>query len=167
MDMTCSSARKVRILVVDDNRDAAESLGLLLTLSGYTVSLAFDGEKAIELAIEQRPEIVLLDIRLPRLSGYQVASRIRRELSSQSLIIAISGMTKDDTRKSAAESGCDHFLVKPVDHGMLLELFSEFLGKETTSRGLPPVQMNPAAPPPVDEPEHEGTHRTSDINLVN
>jgi signal transduction histidine kinase/ActR/RegA family two-component response regulator len=105
-----------KILIVDDNRDMARGLARLLTLLGHEVELAFDGPEGIASARAHRPEVVLLDIGLPHLDGYQVARRLRQEEGLvRALIIAISGYAQEDDRRRSREAGMDHHLAKPVD----------------------------------------------------
>jgi CheY-like chemotaxis protein len=106
-------ARK-RVLVVDDNQDSAESLALLLELYGHEVRTAFAGPSALETAGVFLPEIVLLDIGLPGMDGYEVARRLRAEHDGCRLI-ALTGYGRDDDRQRSREAGFDHHLVKPVD----------------------------------------------------
>ena len=124
------AAQRRRILVVDDNRDAAETLGMFLELAGHEVCLAHDGEEALRAAHENRPEIVLLDIGLPKLNGYEVARRLR-QMSGDSgpesppeLIVAISGYGNDEDRQRGMDAGFDHYLVKPVEPAALQELLA-------------------------------------------
>jgi CheY-like chemotaxis protein len=106
----------VRILVVDDNRDSAESLSLLLQTLGNDVRTAHDGLEAVELAKEQQPELVLLDLGLPGLNGYEVAREIRRlPWGKGTVLIALTGWGQEEDRRRSAEAGFDHHLVKPVD----------------------------------------------------
>jgi two-component system CheB/CheR fusion protein len=106
---------KRRILVVDDNIDAADSLATVLRLSGHEVQVGYEGPAALNLAQEFRPQIVLLDIGLPKMDGYEVARRLRQmpDLEKTSLV-AITGYGQDDDRKSSHEAGFDHHLIKPV-----------------------------------------------------
>jgi len=104
-----------RILVVDDHRDSADTLAILLTIMGHDVRTAYDGQEAIELAAQYRPEVVLLDIGLPAKSGYDVARELRNAHDrSQLILIAVSGYGQDDDRRRGREAGFDHHLVKPV-----------------------------------------------------
>ena len=104
-----------RVLVVDDNVDAAQSLALLLELSGHEVRLAYDGLSAVAAAIAYQPEVVLLDIGLPEIDGYEVARRIRKHYSLQSiLLVALTGYGQDTDRQRSQEAGFDHHLVKPA-----------------------------------------------------
>jgi signal transduction histidine kinase/CheY-like chemotaxis protein len=105
-----------RILVVDDNADAAESLALLLRQRGHDVRLAGDGPGGLALAGEHPPEVVLLDLGLPGMSGHEVARRLRRQPGlNKALIVALTGSGSDEDRELSRQCGCDHFLVKPVD----------------------------------------------------
>jgi two-component system CheB/CheR fusion protein len=112
-----------RILVVDDNVDAAESLALLLRLKGYEVEVVHDGPGALEKATSFQPEAVLLDIGLPGLDGFQVASELRRRPSTASaLIVALTGYGQEDDQRRSREAGFDHHLIKPVDLQIVYEL---------------------------------------------
>jgi CheY-like chemotaxis protein len=113
----------LRILVVDDNCDSAESLSLLLELLGNNVSAAHDGEHALQMANELRPDVVLLDIGLPKLNGYEVAQRIRREpWGTAPVLVAITGWGQAEDKDYSRQAGFDHHLVKPVDPDILLSL---------------------------------------------
>jgi PAS domain S-box-containing protein len=114
-----------RILIVDDNRDNAESLALLLGITGNETYIARDGIEAIEAAAEHRPEVVLLDIGLPKLSGHDVCRRIRAEAWGKDIVvIALTGWGQEEDRRKSQEAGFDGHLVKPVDYDELLELLS-------------------------------------------
>jgi signal transduction histidine kinase/ActR/RegA family two-component response regulator len=105
-----------RILVVDDNKDAAGSLSLLLQLLGHEVQTAHDGPTAIEMARLRAPEIVLLDIGMPRMNGLEVARRMRQDLALRNvLLVALTGYGQDQDRHRSQEAGFDVHLVKPVD----------------------------------------------------
>ena len=119
-----------RILVVDDNRDAAASLVMLLNLSGNTTYLAHDGLEAFAQARALLPHIILLDIGLPKLNGFEVARKIRAEAWGASMIlIALTGWGTEQDRQKSRNSGFDEHLVKPVDYATLTrclqELFAE------------------------------------------
>ena len=117
-----SGASVRRVLVVDDNEDAADSLAMLLTVRGDEVRIAYDGAQAVEAEHDFNPEVVLLDIGLPKLSGYDVARSIRSTRGEGVLIIAITGWGQEDDRRRAREAGFDHHFTKPVDFDVLLEL---------------------------------------------
>jgi len=104
-----------RILVVDDNIDSAEVLGTLLEQLGHEVFVAYTGARAIEVAHERRPDVILLDLALPDVSGYDVARTLRRDARLAGIrIIGLSGFGGDEHRKRALEAGLDDYLVKPV-----------------------------------------------------
>jgi CheY-like chemotaxis protein len=117
-----------RILVVDDNRDAAESLAMLLRLSKNDVHVAYDGEEAFDSAARLRPEVILLDIGLPKLNGYEVARRIRREpWGKTAVVVALTGWGQDEDRAQSNDAGFDGHLVKPVEHSALMNLLTDAL----------------------------------------
>jgi PAS domain S-box-containing protein len=112
-----------RILVVDDNRDAAESLAMLLNITGHKTFTAHDGAEALEAAAEHRPEVVLLDIGLPSLNGYEVCRRIREEPWGKAVtLIALTGWGQEEDRRRSHEAGFDGHLVKPVNYQALMAL---------------------------------------------
>lgn len=115
-----------RVLVVDDNVDSAQSMSLLLGLEGYEVDCAYDGEQALSRAEAFRPEVVLLDLGLPRFSGYEVARRLRAEPSGASmLLVAVSGYGRERDRQAAREAGFDLHLTKPADPDEVLRVLSQ------------------------------------------
>ncbi|ADC61659.1 ATP-binding protein [Allochromatium vinosum] len=119
-------SRDRRILVVDDNRDAIDSLELLLGGEGYEVLVAYDGETALRLAIAEQPQVVLLDIGLPGMDGYAVARALRRQPGlPPPRIIAITGYSQPESRARSREAGIDVHLVKPVDFAALLALLAD------------------------------------------
>ncbi len=116
-----------RILIVDDNRDAAISLAMLLRIAGNETCTAHDGLEAIETAKRIRPDAILLDIGLPNLNGYDVCRNIREQLSDKRVvIIALTGWGQDEDRRKSREAGFDAHLVKPIKHEVLLELLGSF-----------------------------------------
>jgi len=117
---------ELRILVVDDNVDAATSLAILLKIMGNTLHLAHDGEAAVEAARKYRPDVVLLDIGLPKLNGYDVARAIRQEPWGRNMVlIAVTGWGQDEDKRKSEEVGFDRHLVKPVDPQALMKLLTE------------------------------------------
>jgi PAS domain S-box-containing protein len=123
-----SCSNKLRILVVDDNRDVAESLALLLESEGHQVLTAYDGIRALETARTERPDIILLDIGLPGMDGYAVAQALRQNHElERTLLIALTGYGQPDDRKKSSASGVDEHLVKPVDIEMLRKLIASQL----------------------------------------
>jgi CheY-like chemotaxis protein len=113
------------VLIVDDNRDVADSTAVLLRMAGYDVQLAYDGKGALETVQRLQPDAVLLDIGLPGMDGYQVAERIRCDASNgRPLIVAVSGYCQDEHRIRAKNAGFDHHIVKPIDPAALTDLLA-------------------------------------------
>ncbi|MCE9608149.1 MAG: response regulator [Planctomycetia bacterium] len=114
-----------RVLVVDDNHDGAETLGMMLGIMGNEIRLAHDGLAAVEAAEAFKPEVVLLDIGMPVLDGYDACRRIREQPWGKSMIlIALTGWGQDADRKRTREAGFDHHLVKPVEAATLMSVFA-------------------------------------------
>jgi CheY-like chemotaxis protein len=114
-----------RILVVDDNEDSATSLAELLTLTGHETEVAYDGLEAVEAAARFRPDVVLLDIGLPKLNGYEAAQRIREQPWGKGmLLVALTGWGQDEDRQKSKDAGFDLHLVKPVDFATLTKLLA-------------------------------------------
>jgi len=121
-----TAARPVRVLVVEDNIDAAESLATLLRLWGHDVRVVHDGLDAVDAARSYLPEVVLLDIGLPGLDGYQVAERLRGEAGLENtLLVAMTGYGQPEDRRRSAEAGIHHHFVKPVEPFVLRNLLAE------------------------------------------
>lgn len=117
--------RQSRILVVDDNQDAAQGLAMLLEIKGHEVATAHDGPQALERALEFRPTVVLLDIGLPAMDGYQVARELRRqEGGEEMLLVAVTGYGHESDRQRSRDAGFDHHLLKPVGIEALEELLA-------------------------------------------
>jgi signal transduction histidine kinase len=115
-----------RILVADDNKDAAESMGMLLRLMGNEVRTVYDGEKAVAEAEEFRPDMVVLDIGMPKLDGYAVARMIREQpWSSGTVLVALTGWGQEEDKRKAAEAGFDRHFTKPIDPAELQRLVAE------------------------------------------
>jgi CheY-like chemotaxis protein/anti-sigma regulatory factor (Ser/Thr protein kinase) len=120
-----ASSTPRRILIVDDNRDSAESLALLLGITGNQTQTAYDGFEALETAEKFKPDLVLLDIGLPKLNGYEACRRIRKEPWSQGMmLVALTGWGQEEDRTRASEAGFDGYLVKPVDYADLEKLMA-------------------------------------------
>jgi CheY-like chemotaxis protein len=122
-----SSAPKLRrILVADDNRDAGDTLAMLLRLDGHEVHVATDGLEAVEMFASVQPEVVILDIGMPGLSGHEVARRIRDLPSERPVIlIAVTGWGQKADKDRAAASGFDHHFTKPVEPTVLSALLQK------------------------------------------
>ena len=115
------------ILVVDDNRDAADSLAALLRVLGYTVEVSYDGKAVLSLYETLHPNVVLLDIGLPDVSGYEIAQQLRKAAGGDKvLLIAVTGWTQADVKSAATAAGFDYHLAKPMDIDALLQLLSAY-----------------------------------------
>ena len=111
-----SSRSSVRVLLVEDNTDASESMTMLLELLGHRVRSAADGLAAIEAARANPPDVMLVDIGLPGIDGYEVARRVRNELGLKDVVlVALTGYGREEDKKNAMAAGFDYHLVKPVD----------------------------------------------------
>ena len=111
------------ILIADDNQDALESLALMLRLEGHEVHCASDGEEALALAGLRRPEIVVLDVGMPKLDGCEVARRIRAESwGRDAVLVALTGWGQEVDRRRSREAGFDMHLVKPVDPATICDM---------------------------------------------
>jgi two-component system CheB/CheR fusion protein len=113
----------LRVLVVDDNFDAAETLVMLLEMMGHEVKMANDGQEAIEVATRERPRVVLLDIGMPGMNGYDVARALRERPETQGVVlVAMTGWGQEEDMKRTKEAGFNHHLVKPVEPSVLSKL---------------------------------------------
>ena len=122
----------LRVLVVDDNVDAVEGFEMLLRDSGHDVRSAYDGPTAIEAALDYRPNVVLLDIGLPGLDGYEVAKRMRQQpILQQVVLVAMTGYAQESDRERAQQAGFDHHLVKPVPFAQLQKILASGSKKAT------------------------------------
>lgn len=138
------SGRCYRLLVADDNADAADSLAELLELLGHEVHVAYDGRRALETAARQRPELLLLDLGMPRLDGYEVCRRVRREpWGEQMFVIALTGWGGDEDRARTAAAGFDAHLVKPADLGTVRAALSDFAARVASGRPCAPSRTSP------------------------
>ena len=118
--------KSFRILVVDDNHDSALSQAMMLSILGHETRTAHDGESAVETAESFLPEVVLLDIGLPKLNGYEVAQRIREKPWGASMfLIAVTGWGQEEDRQRSAEVGLNVHMVKPVEPAALEKLLAE------------------------------------------
>ena len=120
------STAQRRVLIVDDNRDSADSLAMLLEITGNKTYMAHDGVEAVAAIEKYRPEVVLLDIGLPKLDGHEVCRRVRQQPWGKDIVvIALTGWGQEDDRRRSEEAGFNGHLVKPVDYDRLLELLGE------------------------------------------
>jgi two-component system CheB/CheR fusion protein len=123
-------ARALRVLVADDNRDAADSLQRLLALSGHEVRVAYDGASAVNVGNEFRPRVAILDIGMPGTNGYDVARALRKRQGGDVTIVALTGWGQEADRRKASEAGFDFHLVKPVDPNALGQLLADVAAKQ-------------------------------------
>ncbi len=111
-----TAPRRLRVLVVDDNPDAAEMLGTLVELMGHDWEAAYDGPAALAAAARTRPDVVFLDIGMPGMSGYEVATKLRADAQLRDVyLIALTGWGEDDARVRALEAGFDRHVTKPAE----------------------------------------------------
>ena len=122
-----ADGRPLRVLIVEDNRDAADSLRLLLALAGYEIEVAYTGSEGLERARRFHPEVALCNIGLPGgMDGYALARALRGRQDTAGIhLIAISGYGQEEDQRQARESGFDRHLIKPVDPAALLKLLEE------------------------------------------
>lgn len=126
-----------KILVADDNKDAADSLALLLEMAGHETRVAYDGRAALTLAQTFRPDAVLLDIGMPQMNGYEVARALRQQVwGAHTTLIALTGWGQEGDRKQASEAGFDAHLTKPVDTDALQRLLSEYANNPATGTSI-------------------------------
>jgi PAS domain S-box-containing protein len=126
-----------RILVVDDNHDSAETLAMLFELIGYQTQLAFDGLEAVEAAKSFRPDVILMDLGMPKLNGFDAARQIRQQPWGEGVVlVALTGWGEAGDRKKTAEAGFDGHLVKPVEFAALTTLLAEFPIASRTRDGI-------------------------------
>jgi PAS domain S-box-containing protein len=135
-NQAAESVPALRILVVDDNPEAANSLGLMMKLVGHEVRTAYNGLAALELARTFQPQVLLQDLQMPGMSGYEVAQRLRAEPAMRNLLlIAVTGHGSEQDRRRCFEAGFDHHLVKPVDLHALQQLLASLAAPAGEQRG--------------------------------
>ena len=122
------STQARRILVADDNADSAESLSLMLELLGHKVKMAQDGAEAVEVAKTFLPELVFLDLGMPRMNGYDAARMIRSLPECNGVVlIALTGWGQEEDKRRSQEAGFDHHIVKPIDFAVVEKLRTYYL----------------------------------------
>ncbi|MDY0963721.1 hybrid sensor histidine kinase/response regulator [Massilia sp. CFBP9026] len=125
LDVQSRGARGLKVLVVDDNVDAAQMLGTLLEMSGYEVKVEYDGKGALASALQAPPDVALLDIGLPDIDGHELARRLRAmPETTQAMLVALTGYGQEEDRQRAHHAGFDHHMAKPADLAKLLELLA-------------------------------------------
>jgi CheY-like chemotaxis protein len=151
----------LHVLVVDDDRDTADVMALLIDTWGHEVQRAYDGDGALSLAARQAPDVVLLDIAMPRMNGRQVAERLRGDSRLRNcFVIAITGFAEAENRLLCRAAGIDLFLVKPVEAAVvetLLDLECARLGRSRRTNGSAREMAKPLPAGPIaDDPWHIG-----------
>ena len=125
--------RGLRVLVVEDNEDSAEMMADLLRLGGHEVQVARDGVMALDIVLGFMPDIVLCDIGLPGMNGYEVAAHLRKQPElRRTHLVAISGYGRDEDRRRAKDAGFDHHLTKPVEPATLDALLARLAAEQTS-----------------------------------
>ena len=120
--MTASTHRR-KILVVDDNRDAADTLAMLLDFLGYETKTAYDGQQGVDVATAFQPDLVILDINMPVMDGYEAARTLRNARgTSRAVLVALTARASANDKAAALQAGFDYHVVKPVDGAGLAEL---------------------------------------------
>jgi CheY-like chemotaxis protein len=144
---TSAQSGPLSVLVVDDNRDGAETLALLLQMGGYRVAVAADGEAALASAAQAPPDVVILDLLLPKLTGWEVAERLReRSVDKRPVFIAVSGCGQESDYQRSAEAGIDLHLLKPIDPQELLTVLARFSRLIASGDGIAPRRASEDRP---------------------
>lgn len=117
-----ANANDLCVLVADDNRDAADTLAMVVRLWGYTARVAYDGAAALAMLDEVKPHVLLVDLGMPQLDGYELARRVRGRDGPRPVLVAVTGYADANHRGRAGPAGFDHFLVKPADLDRLRDL---------------------------------------------
>jgi DNA-binding response OmpR family regulator len=123
------------VLVADDNRDAAVALASFLVAEGHAATVVHSGQEAVRSVLQVRPEVVILDLGMPDIDGYEAARRIRAAVSPPPLLVAVSGWGQEDDRRHSAAAGFDHHLVKPADGAEVLGLIDAALRRSPPDEG--------------------------------
>jgi CheY-like chemotaxis protein len=119
---------KGRILIVEDNMDTYELMRLILELNGYETFLAADGRDGVNAALKQKPDLILMDLSMPEMDGWEAARRIRKNPKTGSIpIIAVTAHALPGDRQRALEAGCDEYITKPMDLEELVQLVNQVL----------------------------------------
>jgi two-component system CheB/CheR fusion protein len=134
-EMAPRADRKLKILVVEDNPDAAESLAMVLDLWGHDIRVTLDAAAAVEVAEQLVPDVIISDLGLPGMDGYELARRLRQHPRfGRAVLIALSGYGQEEDKRRALDAGFDHHLVKPPDLAELAELLGRVVVREAEGR---------------------------------
>jgi signal transduction histidine kinase/ActR/RegA family two-component response regulator len=126
--LAASPGPRGKVVIADDNRDAADSLKMLLELSGYDTFVAYNGQQAVDLGVRERPSAFILDVGMPDMTGYEVARRIRQQAWGRgALLVAVTGWGQDDDKERAKAAGFDHHFTKPVDMEAIEQVLVSYL----------------------------------------
>ena len=126
------------VLVIDDEVDIAETVEIRLEVNGYSVDIAYDGLDGIEKAIKTKPDLILLDILMPQVDGFEVCRRLRKIPETQNIpIILLTAIKSPESLQKAKEAGAQDYLAKPFESGELVEIVRFYLEKEKSERELP------------------------------
>lgn len=127
-DLPASEGARCRVLVVDDNRDSADALALVLAADGYRVLVGYSGQQALDIAQQSQPDAIILDIGMPDMTGYEVARRIRQQpWGRDALLVAMTGWGQAKDKERAKAAGFDRHFTKPLDPGELQKLLEAFV----------------------------------------
>jgi PAS domain S-box-containing protein len=137
--------RNLRILIAEDHRDTALMSAATLEIEGHSADIAYDGTSAVRMALELRPDVILLDIGLPGLNGFEVAEQLRRNGLTNTIIIAVTGYGQERDREQARRSGIDQHLLKPVDYDRLKSLLNQVAEAKDSEHG----RSSPEDPAPA------------------
>ncbi len=136
------------VLIVDDNRDAADSLAMVLELGGYETLVAYDGEQALKIARDAAPRVIFLDIGMPKKNGYEVARELRQLPGMQdAILVALTGWGAEDDRKRSRDAGFNHHLTKPAELSAVEALLAELSLPSTASGSAAETRLHPAPAP--------------------
>lgn len=126
---TAPPTRRHRVVVADDGRDSADSMAMLLTVMGHDVRVAYDGQEAIDVAETFRPHVMILDVGMPKLDGYEAARRVREQSwGREVLLVAMTGWGREDDHRRSEESGFDRHFTKPADMSEIQQVLAAFEG---------------------------------------
>jgi CheY-like chemotaxis protein len=141
---TAFNAEGLRVLVVDDNPDAADSMAMLLRLWGHHAQVSYDGTSALEMACFYQPDVILLDIGMPLMDGFEVAEQLRQQDAKEPILIAVTGFG-DAAHRLRGDAAFDHYLIKPIEGDELERLLATINLPKETGHGTSSVQrLQPA-----------------------